>query len=88
MDDWTKGYLSGIEDGYKLGSVAEQARGNVTAAQYYNDQVKLFNLWLENRTNSSESNMTALGEIPMPVEMPELPRVFNDSDDSWYRGEA
>jgi hypothetical protein len=75
MTEKEAAYLKGVEDGFYLGSLAWQARGNQTAADMYNTEVASYNAFLNATLNKSEYAQAALSEI-QPIQMPELPPVM------------
>lgn len=72
-------YIKGIDDGYYLGILAWQARGNATAAELYNAEVVKYNAWLKSTLSESEYKLEELALLPMPDES-YLPQVIREWD--------
>ncbi len=66
MTDTQKAYIDGINDGFYLGELAWQARGNTTAAQLYNQEILKYNAFLNSTLNESEYALEELAPIPEP----------------------
>lgn len=85
MDAATKAYIAGIEDGFYLGELAWQARGNATAAQAYNIEIGKYNAFLKSILSDDEYRMAELAALPMPDNswMPKVLRESNPGANPW-----
>lgn len=85
MDAATKAYIAGIEDGFYLGELAWQARGNATAAQAYNTEIGKYNAFLKTILSVEEYRAAELAPLPIPDNswMPQILRDSRPGENPW-----
>ena len=82
MDVETRAYIDGYEDGFKLGELAWQARGNNTAVDLYNEEVMKYNAVIKYLLNDNEYRQEELAKIPY-INDDDLPPVFRMNSGLW-----
>lgn len=76
-------WVNGVEDGYKLGSLAWQARGNETAASLYNQLVDQINGGMRLTMNQTDYEVNELAHIKPIVAQADLPPVLQGDISKW-----
>jgi len=85
MSEQEAAYIAGINDGFYLGQLAGQARGNATAANLYNTEIAKYNDFMNSTLNASEARQEWLAFLPIPDDswMPIIVREWNSSEPVW-----
>ncbi len=66
-------YLSGFNEGYKLGVFAMLAQNNATIAREYNVLVQQHNELLNRTLSEEDAESNMLAEVPIPISVPKKP---------------
>jgi hypothetical protein len=72
-------WLDGVNNGYQLGVLAWQARGNQTAADLYNAQVDKLNALFKVTMNETDYKVNELGHIHPIVTQSDLPEFLRST---------
>lgn len=71
-------YISGFDEGYRLGALSILAQSNATAAQEYNTLVQQHNDQLNKTLGSKGSKARLLAKVPIPAMKPQTPAKPRD----------
>lgn len=90
MSEKERAYLDGINDGFYLGQLAWQARGNATAAELHNAEIAKYNAFLNETLNTSEYNQEELAKLPIINDswLPQAIRQWDGKSNLWQGARA